>query len=139
MTTATAPIPGTSGNCLKPTRHRNHEAAWDRTLLYPRVEPEPQLSIPKNCPERAGLPGVLTYLRSQAHRREKLQPERARTANNRDNQMETGKSKNITNRKEVYLSSSEPSSFITTNPGYSNKMEKQDSDFKTTCPDDRGL
>ena len=30
-----------------------------------RADPMPQLSVPKSCWERAGLPGVLTHLRAQ--------------------------------------------------------------------------
>jgi hypothetical protein len=44
----------------------------------------------------------------QIHRRNKLQPKTARTSNTRDNQMAKGKCKNLTNRNQDYLASSEP-------------------------------
>jgi hypothetical protein len=47
-------------------------------------------------------------------------------ANTRDNQMERGKGKNISNRNKGYLASSEPRSPITVSPGYPNTPEKQD-------------
>jgi hypothetical protein len=54
--------------------------------------------------------------------------------------MARGKSKNISNRKQGYLASSEPSSLTTTRPGYANTREKQESDLKITSQDDaRGL
>jgi hypothetical protein len=46
--------------------------------------------------------------------------------------MAKGKCKNLTNRKQDYLASSEPSSDTTVNPGYPNSTEKQDSDLKIT-------
>ena len=45
----------------------------------------------------------------QTHGRNKLQPEIARTSNNRDYQISNGKCKNLTNRNQDYLASSEPS------------------------------
>jgi hypothetical protein len=44
--------------------------------------------------------------------------------------MAKGKHKNISNRNQDYLASSEPSSPTTVNPGYHNTPEKQDSDLK---------
>jgi hypothetical protein len=41
------------------------------------------------------------------------------------------KSKNISNRNQGYLASSESSSPTTVRPGYPNKPEKQDSDLKS--------
>jgi hypothetical protein len=41
------------------------------------------------------------------------------------------KGKNISNRKQGYLASSEPNSPTTVSPGYSNSPEKQDSDLKS--------
>ena len=66
--------------------------------------------------------------------------ETTRLANTRDNQMARGKCKNISNRNQVYLASSEHSSPTTESPGNSNTPEKQDSDLKITShDDDRGL
>jgi hypothetical protein len=45
--------------------------------------------------------------------------------------MAKGKCKNISNRNQGYLTSSEPSSPTTVSPGYSNTPEKQDSDLKS--------
>jgi hypothetical protein len=45
--------------------------------------------------------------------------------------MVRGKCKNTNNRIQVYLTSSEPSSLTTESPGYSNTMEKQDSDLES--------
>ena len=42
-----------------------------------------------------------------------------------------GKHKNISNRNQDYLASSEPSSATTVNPGYPNTPEKQDYDLKS--------
>jgi hypothetical protein len=61
----------------------------------------------------------------QTDRRNKLQPEIARTSNTRDKQMAKGKCKNLTNRNQDYMASSEPSSPTTASPGYSNTPEKQ--------------
>jgi hypothetical protein len=45
--------------------------------------------------------------------------------------MARGKGKNISNRNQDYLASSEPSSPTNVNPGYPNTPEKQDSDLKS--------
>jgi hypothetical protein len=42
-----------------------------------------------------------------------------------------GKGKNISNRNQVYLASSEPSSPTTVSPGYLNTSEMQDSDLSS--------
>ena len=44
--------------------------------------------------------------------------------------MVKGKCKNISNRNEDYLDTSEPGSPTTVNPGYTNTPEKQDYDLK---------
>jgi hypothetical protein len=49
----------------------------------------------------------------------------------RDNQMVRGKCKNICNKKQGYLSSSEPSSPTIESPGYPITTKKQDSDIKS--------
>jgi hypothetical protein len=81
------------------------------------------------------LPGESWSSRSadtslQTHKRNKLQPEAARTSNTRDYQMVKGKYKNLTNRNQDYLASSEPSTPTTVSPGYPNTPEKQDLDLK---------
>jgi hypothetical protein len=45
--------------------------------------------------------------------------------------MVRGKHKNISNRNQGYLASSEPSSPTIASPGYPNTPEKQDSDLKS--------
>jgi hypothetical protein len=57
--------------------------------------------------------------------------ETARLANTRDNQMVRGKGKNISNRNQGYLASSESCSFTTVSPGYPNTPEEQDSGLKS--------
>jgi hypothetical protein len=74
---------------------------------------------------------VLTHLRSQTHRRDELQSETARPTNTRDNQMVRGKYKNLRNRNQGYLASSEPSSPTKASPEYPNTPEKQDLDLKS--------
>jgi hypothetical protein len=66
---------------------------------------------------------------TQAYRRDK-QTERARPANTTDNKMARGKDKNISNRNQGYLASSEPNSPTTASPGYPITLGKQDSDLK---------
>jgi hypothetical protein len=58
------------------------------------------------------------------------QSETTRPDNTRDIQRVRGKDKNISNRNQGYLASSEPSSPTTESPRYSNTPEKQDSDLK---------
>jgi hypothetical protein len=89
---------------------------------------------PNHAQEKPGLPrytGTPKITGSQAHRKDKLQSETARPINTSNNQMERGKSKNLSNRKHGYLPLSDPSSPITVSPGYSNTPEKQDSDLKS--------
>jgi hypothetical protein len=45
--------------------------------------------------------------------------------------MAKGKLKNLTNRNQDYLASSEPSTPTTARLGYSNTLEKEDSDLKS--------
>jgi hypothetical protein len=66
----------------------------------------------------------------QAHRRDKLEPETARSTNTTDNQMVKGKHKNLTNRNLDYMTS-EPISPQTASSGYPNTPEKQDLDLKS--------
>jgi hypothetical protein len=60
----------------------------------------------------------------ETHLRNKLQPETARTSNTRDFQMAKGNHKNLNNRNQDYLASSEPSTPNTASRGYPNTMEK---------------
>jgi hypothetical protein len=54
--------------------------------------------------------------------------------------MAKGKHKNLSNRNQDYMASSEPSSPKTASPGYVNTWKKQDFDLKITSHDpDRGL
>jgi hypothetical protein len=58
----------------------------------------------------------------------------------KDNQMVGGRHKNISNRNQSYLASSEPNSPTIASSGYNITWEKQDSDLKITShDDDRGL
>jgi hypothetical protein len=78
---------------------------------------------------RVGLPGMLTEANN--HRRNKIQPETARTSNTRDDQMVKGKCKNLTNRNQDHSASSELSTPASASPGYPNTPKKQDSDLKS--------
>jgi hypothetical protein len=67
----------------------------------------------------------------QTHRRSKLQPETVITSNIRNYQMARSKCKNLTNRNQEYMASSEPSTPTTVNPRNPNTVEKQDLDLKS--------
>jgi hypothetical protein len=82
----------------------------------------PQHSIPKFLLERTD---------TQACWRDKPQSETTRPANTIDNQLVRSKGKNISNRYQGYLASSEPSSWTTVSPGYPNTPEKRTSDLKS--------
>ena len=74
---------------------------------------------------RGGASPLCTLTRSadtglHTHRRNKLQPETDRTSNARDGQMAKGKHKNLTNKNQDYLASSEHSTPTTVSPGYPN-------------------
>jgi hypothetical protein len=64
----------------------------------------PQLFINKFLPERTSLPGVLTH--RFAHR-DKPQSKTAKPVKTTDNHMVRDNGKNITNRNQGYLASSE--------------------------------
>ena len=81
----------------------------------------PQLSIPKSHQERTGLPGVLTHRLTGVY---KPQSETERPENTTENQMARGRHKNISNRNQGYLASSESSSPTTANLGFPNTQEK---------------
>jgi hypothetical protein len=61
---------------------------------------------------------------TQTYRKEKPQSETAKPANTRDNQMARGKGKNISNRNQDCIVSSERSSPTTACPAYPNTPEK---------------
>jgi hypothetical protein len=50
--------------------------------------------------------------------------------------MARGKHKNISNRKQSFLGSSDPKSSTIASPGYPIQLEKQESDLKITSHDD---
>jgi hypothetical protein len=94
------------------------------------------------CPELTLCPGLHTQIppgekcsprsaNRQTCRRDKSQSETARPANTRDNQKVKGKSKNISNRNQGHVTSSEHSSPTTNSSGYPNTPEKQDYDLKS--------
>jgi hypothetical protein len=61
----------------------------------------------------------------------RLQSDIVRVGRTRNNQMTGGKHKNISNRNQGYLASSEPNSPTTASPRYSITMENQDFDLKS--------
>jgi hypothetical protein len=61
----------------------------------------------------------------------KKAPETAKTSNTRDYHMAKGNRKNIINRNQDHLVSSEPSTPTTGSLGYANTTEKQDLDLKS--------
>jgi hypothetical protein len=71
------------------------------------------------------------FWHNQDHRKDRLQSDIAKASSTRDNQMAGGKCKNISNRNQGYLASSEPSSPTIASPGYPNTRDKQDSDLKS--------
>jgi hypothetical protein len=68
---------------------------------------------------------------TQDYRRDKPRSETARPANTRVNQMARDTDKNISNRNQGCLASSEPISPTTVSPEYPNTPEEQDSDLKS--------
>jgi hypothetical protein len=82
------------------------------------------------------LSGESWFLRSvdlglQTNRRKKLQPDTSRTSNTRDYQIAKGKCKNLTNRNQDNLASSERSYSQHSKSGYPITPEKQDSNLKS--------
>jgi hypothetical protein len=61
---------------------------------------------------------------TQAYKRDKIKPETARPTNTTDNQMVKGKCRNLTNRNQGYVASSQPTSPTTASHGYPNTLEK---------------
>ena len=121
-----------SSDCLRwdqPGAHRELEqSSWERVLSATMSIKELDCSaslwalfLPgKSYSPRSGDTGL------QAYRMDKLKPEAARPTNTRDNQMLKGKCRNLTNRNQGYMSSSEPCPPTTANPGHPNTPEKQD-------------
>ena len=124
-TTTSVQIPGPKGDPPRAIKIQEPRNSWGQNpssfCLHLRVDSVPQLSIPKFLQERTGLPGVLT----DRFAGDKPQSEIARPANTSDNQMPRGKGKNISNRNQGYLASSESNSHTTANPGYPNAPEKE--------------
>jgi hypothetical protein len=82
----------------------------------------------------------LTLRSSDTTRKDEVQSDIARAGSTRDNQISGGKYKNISNRNQGYLASSEPNSPTITSPGLTITWENQCSDLKiTSLDDDRGL
>jgi hypothetical protein len=67
---------------------------------------------------------------NQDYRKDRLQTDIARTGSTRDVQTEGGRHKNINNRNQGYMASSEPNSPNIASPRYTITPEKQDSDLK---------
>jgi hypothetical protein len=131
-TTTSAQIPGPRETSPEPSGHRNQGPVRDRILpvsVWPRADPVPQLSIPKFCPERSGLSGVLThkFVGGTSHSQRQQDQLIAQITN----QMVRGKCKNINHRNQGYLASSEPSSPTLASPRYPITPEKQDSDLNS--------
>lgn len=96
------------------------------------ANPVTQFSVPKYPWKRSGLPVVLTYRLTGGSNH----CQTARPADTRGKQMARGKGKNLSNRNQGHLASSEAKHI----PGYPNTPEKQDFDFKITSHDyNRGL
>jgi hypothetical protein len=71
------------------------------------------------------------FWHNQNHKKDRLQSDISRAGSTKDNQMLGGKHKNISNRNQGYLASSEPSSPTIASTGNPNTPEKQDSDLKS--------
>jgi hypothetical protein len=139
--TTFSPITVQRGTCQECTGHKNSGAAGDRILLVSICALELRLSNsplhPNPAQEKTGLPGSADTHKitgSQEYRRDKLQSQISRPTNTRGNQMVREKHRNLSNRKQGYLASSEPSSPTTKHIG------KARFGFKSTSlGDDRGL
>jgi hypothetical protein len=112
---------------------KKQQSSWDRVL--------PASIFTQRCGCSAALSALVLPEESwsprsadtglQTHRRNKLQPETARTSNTRDYQMVKGKHENLTNRNQDNLASSKPCTPTSERPGYPNTPKKQDSDLKS--------
>jgi hypothetical protein len=105
-------IPGPRGTLPEPSGHRKQGTAGDRILLGSVFPPELifTTALHTQIPPGENWSPRSTDTDTKACRRDKPQSETARSANTRDNQMAKGKGKNISNRNQDYLASSEPSS-----------------------------
>jgi len=88
-------------------------------------------------PDPAERKQVYRSADTQAYRRAKPHSESARQVNTRDNLMARGKQRNLSNRNQDYLASSEPISPTKANTGYPN-TRKTVLGFKITFYDDDG-
>jgi hypothetical protein len=98
------------------TTQNSQDTRSFKFLSAPGADPVTQISIPKFLPERTGLPEVLTHRLAGGTSHSQRQQHPVHT----DSQMGRGKGKNINNRNQNYLESSEPSSSTTASPGYLN-------------------
>jgi hypothetical protein len=130
----------------EPAGHRNYGAARNRILLISICAPVISLchsSLYPNPSQRKLFfqkSSTTKVTSSLAHRRDKAQSEAARPASTRDNQMARGKHKNLKNRNQGYMASSEPSSPNTASHVYPQHTGKTRFWLKiTSLHDDRGL
>lgn len=101
--------------------------------LTPRSSDTPRISglqDPKITGSQRHL-DLEEFRHNQDHRKNRLHSDITRAGSTRDNQMAGGKCKNISNRNQGYLASSEPNSSTITSPGYPNTLERQDSEIKS--------
>jgi hypothetical protein len=146
-----APHPNTAGRELA-SQECGHACEHSETITSERPSQSPQdigteeqpgtgsfwfLSATQNWPPATALHIQIPPRENRSHRSTDTQAcrtdksETLRPANTRDNQMARGKDKNISNRNQGYLASSEPSSPATMSSGYLNTPEKQDSFLKS--------
>jgi hypothetical protein len=130
-TTNSAQIPVPRGTHLESSGHGNQRTVLDRILpvFVCTVELTCATALHTKVPPREGWSP--SNADTQTYRRDMPQPETKRPVNTTDNQMTRGKCKNISNRNQGYLPSSEPSSTTTASSGYPNTLEKQNSDLKS--------
>jgi hypothetical protein len=105
-TTTSLQIPGTRGTLPESSGYRNQGSAGDRILLVSVCTPE--LTLYHSSPYLNSFQIENWSPRSidtEACRRDKALSETARPANTRDNQMEKGNCKNISNRNQGYFAS----------------------------------
>jgi hypothetical protein len=130
-TTTSAQIPGPREIHPEISGHKNQGTAGDRILLVSICTLELTLctALHAQIPPRENLSPRSSD--TKACRRDKPQLETFRTATITDNWMARGKGKNIRNRNQGYLASSEPNSPTTVSHGYPNTPEKQDFNLKS--------
>jgi hypothetical protein len=108
-------------------------SSWDRILWF--VTCTQSLGCSRAFCTKV-LPGDSWFPHSidkglQTQRRDKLQPDTAKSSNVRDNNLAKGKRKTLTKRKQDYLASSKPSFPTKACPGYTNTWKNQDVDLKS--------